>query len=282
MIIPEHCREVGVKEVDFPLTSENIMEAWKGKRIYFRTKFLVLRKGDDCCVLSVESKPLGVLNDIQSIEIVSLPKETIWVEDSEADVLSPTMMVRAALSYPGKTVIVSGAFDHVSFVKDPGFNRIRVFDVVPPHPSKLVALVERVADSHDITVPLEIVEEILDLNDLAKEVGTDEIMLPCEGELATKKKVLHLSRSPDIRDATLVGCEYSKKIARELYGRDLPFIQICPKRIVGESDLPTIVKCCELQSGYEIDGNLAVVPWGARTEDVTKAIRHLLGGRSDG
>jgi len=281
MLIPEHCREVGLKDVDFPLNRESIMRAWKGKRIYFRTKYLVLRSADEYCVLGVKSTASAVMNDVDSIDIISLPDETVWVEDAEIDVLSPTQLVRVALQHPGKTVVVKGAFDHVSFVKDPEVVRIRVFDVVPPV-SKLVSLVRSVADSQAISVAVDVEEDLMDINVLAEDVKTEEILLPCEGELATEKTVLYLAKSPDVRDATLIGCEFSKKIARDLYGRDLPFIQLCPRRIVNRTDVPTIVKCCELQSGFKIDGNVAIVPWGARIEDVAQAVEHLLSGSKNG
>jgi len=281
MLKPEHCREVGIKDVDFPLNQESIVKAWKGKRIYFRTKYLVLRSGDEHCVLGVKSTASGVMNDVDDIDIISLPDETVWVEDAEIDVLSPTQLVRVALQHPGKTVVVRGAFDHVSFVKDPEAMRIRVFDVVPPA-SKLVSLLRDVADSQAISVAVDIEEDLVDINVLAEDVRTEEILLPCEGELATEKTVLYLAKGPAVHDATLIGCEFSKKVAKELYGRDLPFIQMCPRRIINRTDVPTIVKCCELQSGFEIDGNMAIVPWGARTEDVAQAVEHLLSGSGTG
>ncbi len=281
MLIPKHCRHVGVKDVDFPLNPESIVKAWKGKRIYFRTNYLVLRNGNEHSVLGVKSTASGVMNDINDIDIISLPDGTVWVEDAEIDVLSPTQLVRVALQHPGKTVVVKGAFDHVSFVKDPEVKRIRVFDVVPPA-SKLVSLVRSVADSQAISVAVDVEEDLLDMNVLVEKVKTEEILLPCKGELATDKPVLHLAKSPDVRDATLIGCEFSRKVAKELYGRELPFIQICPRRIVGRTDVPTIVKCCELQSGFKVDGNVAIVPWGAKTEDVAQAIERLLGGSESG
>ncbi|MCK4456081.1 MAG: hypothetical protein KAU99_07015 [Thermoplasmata archaeon] len=281
MLIPKHCRHVGVKDVDFPLNPESILKAWKGKRIYFRTNYLVLRNGNEHSVLGVKSTPSGVMNDIDDIDIISLPDGTVWVEDTEIDVLSPTQLVRVALQHPGKTVVVNGAFNHVSFVKNPEARRIRVFDVIPPA-SKLVSLVRSIADSQAISVAVDIEEDLLDMNVLAEEVKTEEILLPCKGELATDKPVLHLANSPDVRDATLIGCVFSRKVAKELYGRDLPFVQICPRRIVRRTDVPTIVKCCELQSGFKTDGNIAVVPWGARIEEVAQAMRYLLGGSESG
>lgn len=281
MLKPEHCREVGIKEVDFLLSPESIVKAWKGKRIYFRTKYLVLRSGDEYCVLGVKSTASGVMNDVDNIDIISLPDETVWVEDAGVDVLSPTQLVRVALQHPGKTVVVKGTFGHVSFVKDPEVTRIRVFDVVPPA-SKLVSLVRDVADSQAISVAVDIEEDLVDINALAEDVKTEEILLPCEGELATEKTVLYLAKGPAVRDPTLIGCEFSKKVARELYGRDLPFIQMCPKRIVNRTDVPTILKCCELQSGFQIDGNVAIVPWGAKTKDVAQAVEQLLSGSETG
>lgn len=276
MIIPDHCREVGVKDVDFPLTAESISKSWRGKRIYYRTRFLILRNGDDHCVLKIQSEPNGTLTEIKDVEIISLPDQTVWMDDPDIDVLSPSMLVRAALPHPGKTVVVKGSHEHVSFVKDPQAKVVRILDVVPPHPPKLVALVRKVVDSQALEMAVTLEEKIVDLAELAKDVVTDEIILPCKGDIGTERKVYHLSESPQVKDATLIGCELSRKVARELYGKDLPFIQMCPKRLVGEVDTPTIVKCCELQSGYDIDGKLAIVPWGARIEDIVQAMKQLL------
>lgn len=277
MLMPKHCRVVGIKDVDFPLSKETILEAAKGKKVYFRTKFMVLKNDDSYCVVEVESEPLEILNEVKMVEIVSLPEETIWVEDPDVDVLSPKQMVDIAMHHPGKTVIVRGAFEHISFVKDPETVRIRVFDVIPP-PSKLVALVHKVVDSQEIGVAVEIEEDLMNLDDLVPKTETEEIVLPCKGEIGTERKVLYLSRAPEVGDATLIGCEYSKKVARALYGRELPFMQMCPRRTVTDTGVPTVVKCCELQEGFEINRNIAIVPWGARMSDIVQALKHLLTG----
>jgi hypothetical protein len=281
MIMPEHCREVGLKDVDFHLTQENIEKSAVGKKVYFRTRFLVLRNGKECCVLRIDPEGDGVMNDVVNVETLSLPEDSIWIDEPAIDVLSPSSIVGVALDHPGKTVVVRGSHEHVSFVKDPKAYEIRVVDVVPPHPPKLLSLVRTVLESQAIDVPVRVVEEITDLGVLARDVETDEIILPCKGEILTEKKVHYLAQSPEVGDATLIGCEYSKKVAKEIYDNEIPFIQMCPKRIARDSDTPGITKCCELQSGFEVEGNLAVVPWGARVDDIVQALKHLLEGMSE-
>jgi hypothetical protein len=276
MIMPRHCREVGLKDVDYPLTPDSISESCKGRTVYFRTRYLILRRGEDHSVVEVTSTGDSVMKEVEGVEILSLPEDTIWIDDSEVDVLSPSSLAEVALQHPNKTVIVRGSHDHVSFVKDPYVQTVRVFDVVPPDPPKLVSLVKAALKSQALDFPVRMVEDTVNLGDLARSVETDEIILPCKGEIDTDKVVHYLAKSPEVGDATLIGCEYSKKVAEAIYDRELPFVQMCPRRIVSQDDLPTITTCCELQSGFEVDEDLAVVPWGARVEDVVQALTALL------
>ena len=77
-----------------------------------------------------------------------------------------------------------------------------------------------------------------------------------------------------IRDSTLIGCHLSQRIFRSLYGRDIPFINVCPADYV-EPGVKTIVKCCKVKQGHELDGDVVRVPWGATVPEVVDAINAL-------
>ncbi|MCK4444875.1 MAG: hypothetical protein KAW09_10040, partial [Thermoplasmata archaeon] len=115
---------------------------------------------------------------------------------------------------------------------------------------------------------------------LAKKADTDEIIFACEagGIRIPKKKIYYMDQNPKVKDATIVGCARTRRVGKHLYGRDLPFIDMCPSNLVKESNVPTLVKCCELQTtGFTKAGKLATVPWGAKISDVVGAMKYLLG-----
>ena len=75
---------------------------------------------------------------------------------------------------------------------------------------------------------------------------------------------------------TLIGCHLSKRIYTALYGGDVPFINVCPADYVDPSE-KTIVKCCKVKTGHELDGNVVRVPWGATVPEVVEALNDLFG-----
>jgi len=53
---PDHCKDVSVRDVDFDLTKENIMERAKGKKAYTRTEFIVLRYQSELAIVHVQKE----------------------------------------------------------------------------------------------------------------------------------------------------------------------------------------------------------------------------------
>jgi hypothetical protein len=281
MIIPEHCREVSLWKVGFKLDAASIRKNLKGKEAYTRTKYAVLNRGKQYAVVELKKTNRRTLfNDITSVRIVSLPKDTAFVEDPDVDVLSRPLLAERAARSGKETVIVKGLFEHVSFVHRLKFKNIRILEVAPPFPPKLTTLARMALETEDVETPVKMVEELIDIRKLAEKAKTKEILFACEaaGTKIPGKKSLYIDQNPEIKDATIVGCELTKKVAKHLYGKSLPFIDICPKSLVKKSSMPTLVKCCELQTtGFTKDGKLAMVPWGAKVSDVVGAMKYLLG-----
>ncbi len=281
MIIPKHCREVSVWKVDFRLDADTIKENLIGKESYYRTKYVVLNKGEEYAVAELKKTDgEGLFNEISSVKIISLPNDTAYVEDRDLDVLSRPLLAEKASGFEKETVVVRGMLEHVSFVHKPTFKKIRILEVVPPFPPKLTALARMALQTEEIETPVEIIEELIDIRVLAEETETDEVIFACEagGITIPEKKIFYMDQNPKVKDATIVGCDRTRRVGRHLYGRDLPFIDICPRHLVEDSDMPTLVKCCELQTtGFTKKGKLAVVPWGAKISDVVGAMKYLLG-----
>ena len=284
-MFPSHCKEVSVKTVNFLLTAESIKNYLMGKRAYIRTRYYVFNSGDDWAVALVVKKPANeVLQDIASVHILSLPDETVFVEEPSMDVLSASSMGALRESWGKKCVVVKGKAEHISFfIGEPPYE-LTLFDVVPPSPSKLVSLVNVSLDTDLQDKYVKFKTVTLDLNELAKGAKTKIVMFPCRASgLTSDKRVMYLDETPqltpgEVSEVTLIGCSLSARIFEAVYGSEPRMINMCPKDHLGTSGIkgPVLVKCCRIKEGYEIEGAVAVVPWGVRSYEVSKALREIL------
>ncbi|TFG55361.1 MAG: hypothetical protein E4H30_07410 [Methanomassiliicoccus sp.] len=277
-MLPDHCKDVSMRQVDFPLTRENIMKEFHGKIAYTRTDFMVLRNGEQTATVRVIKKNgKDLFRPITDLEIISLPEDTVFIHDEEVDVLNVSQLARLVRKNDGKTVVVHGMFSHVSFLKTDRILDLRVLDVVPPTPSKLAVLVERALSSGHIEKP--IVPHFVDIDIMEKErrVETPGIIFPCRASgLTSEKKIFYLDETPEIDvESTLIGCDLSKRIFAHIYRRPVESLDICPQNLAPKDDMPTMVKCCKVKEGCTIEGNVASVPWGATMLDVVKALQAL-------
>lgn len=284
-MFPHHCKEVSVKTVDFKLTEENIKSFLRGKRAYIRTRYYVFNSGNDWAVaLVVKKQSNEVLQPINSVHILSLPRDTAFVEDSSLEVLSATSMGSLRESRGRKCVVVKGKAEHVSFFIEETPYELTVFDVVPPVPTKLLGLVRNAleTDLQDRFVKYKVIE--VNVNELAKKASTRITMFPCRASgLAAGKKVLFLDETPelsrdDLREVTLIGCALSARIFKAVYGQEPRLINMCPLDLMKEKGIegPVLVKCCKVKEGHETNGKVSIVPWGARAPEVAAALRSVL------
>ncbi|UCE36308.1 MAG: hypothetical protein JSW00_12320 [Thermoplasmata archaeon] len=284
-MFPDHCKEVSLKRVLFPLTKDKIEENLINKSAYKKTKFMVLNNGNDWAVVSIQ-KPEGktLFSKIENIEIISLPDSTKYVEDPKIDVLSPTKMLEKAEEMGTKTLVIKGKFEHISFIHEEKMQPVRVLEVVPPEPPKLVELVKKVLYSGNVNKPVKIVPDILDLSEIAQKSGKKKIIFPCHSSgLKGDGDSLYLDQSPEIHEDSdelvLIGCDLSLKIFKTLYKKEPEFYNFCPKKKILEQsqNIPTITKCCEQKEGHERVENVAIVPWGATAKEVEEALLDILG-----
>lgn len=285
-VFPSHCKEVSVKSVDFELTEQNIKSYLSGKRAYIRTRFYVFNSGNEWAVaLVVKKNKTEILQEIASIHVLSLPKDTSFVDDPSLEVLSASLMGRLRESKGTRCVVVRGRAEHVSFFIEEHPYELTIFDVIPPGPSKLEGLVDSVLESdlQDRYVKVKTITR--DLNELAASVMTDIVMFPCRASgLRGDGRVVYLEEAPalsqeDIDEVTLVGCSLSARIFKAVYGREVPrLINMCPKELVADLAIsgPVLVKCCKVKEGFEVSGSLGIVPWGARSSEVSAAMRAIL------
>jgi hypothetical protein len=262
----------GVSVQDAPGLDEAALRGWLiGRRVYRRTEFVVAAHGGRHAVVQV-SHPVGdeILAPVDDLRVLARPEEVAYVVDPSVDTGNASQMARVARA-GARVTVVQGRFEHVNFIVEPAPVRVRVLEVVPPEPPKLLEMARAVVDYDEDLPPVELDFEAIDLRALARDAGP--VMYPCrcsglEGEF--------LDAGPsEMGDWTLVGCERSRQIHVALYGAEpARRIDFCP-RLVGSADGPALMKCCLYERGVRREGASVVVPWGAALDEVREALREL-------
>lgn len=274
-----HCKDVSMRDVDVPLDEDSIGDLMGSWTSYVRTDDLVLRNGDDYAVVELLKAPgNGLFRKVVGYRIVSLPGDTVFLDLPDLDVLNTPALAAVQAEHPGKAVVVRGMFSHINYIKDVVPQRLVVVDNVPPSPSKLGVLVRMALASGYVDHPIVPDDRIIDMADKLSEVATDAVMFPCRvSNLSADIPYYFLDDAPEVdEEVTLIGCHLSKRIYTALYGGDVPFINVCPADYVDPSE-KTIVKCCKVKTGHELDGNVVRVPWGATVPEVVEALNDLFG-----
>jgi hypothetical protein len=281
-VVPRRYRGVAVTEADVPLRPDALRDHLVGREAYRRTEYIVVRHGGSTAVVrvsKVSDEPL--FSPIATVEVLAGPEETVEVHAPTVDTGVPTQLARVALEQApqARCVVVRGRYEHVNFILDPDPVPLRIVEVVPPEPAKLVDQVERVLDLAEDLPPVDVRAEAIDLRDLAASVPADRYLFPCRGSGmdAPGATVEFLDTRPPRADWVLVGCARSREIHEHFYGDEPPFVEMCPRELVGAVDGPTLTKCCMLEDRVERDGSLVVVPWGASLGEVREGLRIVLG-----
>jgi len=279
--MPVRYREVAVTTVDFPLTRARLQKFFMGRDAYRRTGYIVVHGPGGVALLEVGKDSVEELfSPIASVELLAGPDETTFVHDPSVDLGVPSQLGRAALSQSSnaRCVIVHGRYEHVSFILDPAPLRVRVAEVAPPYPAKLVDQADRVLETVEDLPPIVFEPEIFDILELAATHQTDRYLFPCRGSgiAPAGKEVFYLDERPTRRDWVLVGCERSRQIHRHFYGDEPPNVEMCPRDLVQRGSEPILTKCCDLEEGVIQDGNMTVVPWGATLGEVHDGLRALV------
>jgi hypothetical protein len=277
-------RGLSVQDTVVPLTEVDLIPFLLGREVYRRTEYLVLRNGLDTALVAVRKASLEPLfSPVVEARLVAGPDEVVWVESPDTDVGNASALAsaaRAAGRLDALAYVVLGRYEHVNFIWTPAPVRIRVTEVVPPEPPKLLAMAEQVVAFDEDLPPVELVLDAVDIRDLVAQHPADRYLLPCRGAGAdVTGTVEYLDTRPATRhDWLLIGCERSMQFHRHFYGDEPGQVDICPRRRAGSSDgRLALTKCCLLERGIEVEPQLAVVPWGASLDEVRTALRFLTG-----
>ena len=285
-LMPDRYREVSLTTVDGELSAETVCRHLIGREVYRRTRFVVLRSAGGAAVAAVtKADEAPLFAPVVKVEVLALPEETAWIDAPDTDTSVPSQLARAARDHaPGaRCAIVAGRHGHVSFLLDPAPARVRVLDVAPPYPAKLVDQAQAVLDVADDMPPVDLAASVVDLADLAATRPADRYLLPCRGSgLVLGAHTAYLDERPPEADWVLVGCARSREIHHWFYHRDAPSVEMCPRRLAASDhagmSMPTLTRCCLLEEErYERAADVAVVPWGASLSLIRTALSDLIG-----
>ncbi|MGI8573972.1 MAG: DUF7714 family protein [Egibacteraceae bacterium] len=279
--IPGREREVSSVEIDVPLTIAALRRALVGREAYRRTRFLIVRRDDALALVELRKESDDALfSPITDVQLLAGPDDCVLVTDPEVDTAVPSQLAAAAASAPGaRCVVVEGRYEHLGFILDPAPLRIRVVDVGPPHPPKLLDQLRRVLDIAEELPPVALVPDLLDVHQLAAAEEAPSLLFPCQAsDLAVDgRRVAYLDRRPPREEWLLIGCARSRQIHRWFYGDDPPMVDTCPLTRAANGDAPTIVRCCLEEEGLRHVGATVVIPWGASLEEVRQGLALAVG-----
>lgn len=264
------------------MTEAAIIAHLLGREAYRRTYFVILHGPDGShALVSIDmAEREALFSPITRLEVLALPEQCVFVRDPDTDCANRSALAalaaRHAVGREG-TLICEGKYDHINFIHRPDPWVLRVVEVAPPEPPKLMGLVEQVLSYADLP-PIRPVLERIDLRELCASVRPDHYLVPCRsGGLDELGAPVHfLDERPSERlDWVMVGCERSLQFHRHYYGDEPPRVEMCPRRIAQPDEGPTILKCCLLEFDIEREGNTVIVPWGADLAMVERALKEL-------
>jgi len=268
-LVPGRYRDVSVAGVDGRLTTAGLERHFLGREAYRRTRYVIARRGPEAALVQVtKASEAPLCSPIVAVRVLALPGDCAVVDAPEVDTGVPTQLARAAreLAPGARCVVVQGRYRHVSFILDPDPIRVRVVEVVPPEPPKLLDQARRVLEVAEELPPIELLPALTDLTELAGQRPARRYLLPCRGSgiRVDGAEVRFLDERPARQEWVLVGCDRSRELHGWFYGEEADVVDMCPRRLAGPlGTTPVLTKCCLLEEHVERDGVRVTVPWGA-------------------
>ncbi|HEV7863190.1 MAG TPA: hypothetical protein VGR20_10835 [Acidimicrobiia bacterium] len=280
-------RGVSVQHWTGPLDEGAVTEVILSREAYRRTEFIVLRGADGATAMvqiTCTSQD-ELFNPVKAVEWLGGPDDCTYVIRHDVDSANATALAEVALSESATPIcVVEGRYQHVNFIVRAKPLVVRLVDVVPPEPPRLLDLARQAIAIDEDLPPVELCPELLDVRALAANAPDDHYLLPCQGAgLDLPGTIDYLDQRPARADWTLVGCERSRQFHRWFYGTDPDRqVELCPDRLIPADGSVTLLRCCLIERGIRVEGRRAVVPWGTNLAEVQAALHALTGDRDPG
>ncbi len=280
-------RSVSVQHTDTELDEDVVTRLVASRPVYRRTEFVVLAHDEDRTLVQVERAPPPedgsdpLFLPVTAVHYLAGPDDVAFIRDDDVDTGNATQMARCALASGrrARVFVIEGRFQHVNFIVSPAPLSIRLIEVTPPEPPKLLEMARKVIDYDEDLPPIELLFSPIDLLTLARQAHGGPVLFPCRSSGLDLNAPVHFldEGPPEEPDWTLIGCERSRQIHAFFYGHDPAHrVDLCPKVVDDLTDRPTLAKCCLIERGIERSGARRVVPWGATLEEVRQALRELV------
>jgi hypothetical protein len=284
-------RGLSVQEVGFALTERALMTWITGRKVYRRTEFILVRNGIQGALIMVARRDSDDLfGPVREARLLAGPGELVMLDSPETDVGNATALAEVAGRHRQPDALayaVTGRYQHVNFIWQPQPVTVLVDDVVPPHPAKLADMARQALAFDEDLPPVRLIERLISIPQLMRSARPGHCLLPCQGahEASDAADLEFLDRGPAYRpDWTLIGCRRSEQIFERLYGHRPESVSFCPE--LSGTTVPVgtcrLTKCCLTERGIRTAGPVAVVPWGARLDEVRTALAHVVTSREDG
>jgi hypothetical protein len=274
-------RGVSVQHWSGPLEEGAVKAVLLAREAYRRTEFVVLRGADGTALVGLTcSSQEELFNPVVAVEWLAGPDDCTYVVRHDVDSANATALAEVARAEGNGAAVcvVEGLYQHVNFIVRADPVVIRLVDVVPPDPPRLLDLARQAIAIDEDLPPVRLEPELLDVPTLAREIPSEHYLLPCQGAgLDLPGTVDYLDQRPARADWTMVGCERSRQFHRWFYGEEPERrVELCPdRRIAAGSGPATLLRCCLLERGIRVEGHRAVVPWGTNLTEVQAALRAL-------
>lgn len=284
-VMPTRYRSVALSAGVESLDPEWLERHFLDREAYMRTRFIVAQCDGETALIEIDRPPTPELfSKVGRVRVLATADTCRYVVAPDIDTAVASQLATVAMAHRDVScVVVEGRYSHVSFLLNPAPLRLKIFDIVPPFPSKLLDQVQRVLDVAEDLPPIVAVPSLVDSrSELVNSCDPrpEAVLVPCRGSgiAFDDSTVSYLDERPPLGNWILLGCERSQQIHRWFYGSSAPIVDICPTRFLQEQDEegPTLTRCCLIQEGVEERRNATYVPWGASMSEVREAIGKIV------
>ena len=203
-------RGLSVQEVDVPLTPagiEGLLRA-AGDLPADRVPGPPQRRPDTALVAVRPADPDPLFSPVAELRVLSGPESTRWITDPPTDVGNASSLAAAALKHQRDGVlayVVQGRFEHVNFIWRPAPVQIRVTEVIPPHPPKLLAMAEQVVAYDEDLPPVDLILDAVDVDRADGREPGPALPAALPGQRRARPRATSASWTPT-RPTTTTGC----------------------------------------------------------------------------